>query len=402
MSQSGKSTVESWMLGPYGRVEFGRGAVAGVGDAARQFGERCLVCTDAAMRAAGLVDRVVASLTAAGCEVEVFDEGLPEVPVGTVVRCAEVGRQFKPDAIVAVGGGSSIDLGKAAAAVIAHGGEPRDYYGEFQIPGPTVPLIAIPTTAGTGSEVTPVAVIGDDEIYLKVGIASRHLVPAWAILDPELTVSCPPAVTAHAGLDALSHAVESFTAASFETLSGAPPSRRVFTGKNPVSDALARESIRLIGLNLRRCYTNPDDLDAREGMLQASLFAGFAFAAAGTALVHAMQYPLGALTKRPHGLVNAILMPAVAEFNCAARRDAYAEVVALLSGAPGEAEALPDLLRELNQDLDIPGGLAAIGVSEGDLDEVAKLTMGVERLLRINPRPVAGAAEVVSVLRGAM
>lgn len=402
MNGEERPLTQSWMFGPYGRVEFGRGAAAGAGDAARQFGKRCLICTDAAMRDAGLVYPVVASLEAAGCEVEVFDRGLPEVPVTTVAEAVAVGREFGPDAILALGGGSSIDLGKAAAAVIAHGGQASDYYGEFQVPGPTLPLIAVPTTAGTGSEVTPVAVVGDDDIYLKVGIASRHLIPDWAILDPELTVSCPARVTAHAGLDALSHAVEAFTAASYRDLSGLPGSKRVFVGKNPVSDTFARESIRLVGTSLRSAYSTPDDLDAREAMLRASLFAGLAFGAAGTALVHALQYPLGALTKRPHGEVNAILMPAVAEFNLPARRDAYAEVASLLAGEARPAESLPEQLRELNRELGIPAGLAEIGVGEGDLDKVAELTMGIERLLRINPRPVGGADEMVAVLRGAM
>jgi len=400
---SGLTTeTKSWLFGPYGRIEFGRGAAAGIGDAAAQFGRRCLVCTDAAMRDAGLVEPVVSSLEAAGCEVAVFDRGLPEVPVAVISECAEFGREFGPDVLVGVGGGSSIDLTKVAAVLLSHGGEPRDYYGEFQVPGPVLPVIAMPTTAGTGSEVTPVAVVGDDDIYLKVGIASRHLVPGWAVLDPELTVTCPPSVTAHAGLDALSHAVEAFTAASFESLSGAPSSRRIFTGKNPVSDALAKEAIRLVGLNLRRCFETPTDVDAREGMLQASLFAGLAFAAAGTALVHAMQYPLGALTKRPHGLVNAILMPAVANFNLEARRDSYAEVASLLTGKPTEPEELPELLRGLNRDLGIPAGLAAIDVADDDLERVAELTMGVERLLRINPRKVKDPAEVVAVLQEAM
>lgn len=398
----GADAISSWLIGPYGRIEFGRGAAAGAGDAALQFGRRCLVCLDEAMAEIGIADPVIESIRQAGCEVEVFDEGLPEVPVSVVARCAERGREFGPDVIVAVGGGSSIDLAKAASAVIAHGGEPSDYYGEFNVPGSSVPVIAIPTTAGTGSEVTPVAVVGDDEIYLKVGIASRHLVPAWAILDPELTVTCPATVTAHAGIDALSHAVEAFTAASFERMSGAPASQRVFTGKNPVSDALAREAIRLTGQNLRRCHEVPGDIDAREGMLQASLFAGLAFGAAGTALIHAMQYPLGALTKSPHGLVNAILMPAVVEFNLDSRREEYATVASLLRGEPTVAEALPEILRDLNRDLGVPDGLAAIGVGRGDLTRMAELTMGVGRLLRLNPREVKGPEEIEAVLSRAI
>lgn len=392
----------SWLIGPYGRIEFGRGTASGAGDAALQFGRRCLVCTDRPMVEAGVVAPVVDSIREAGGEVEVFDGGEPEVPVAVVSRCAERARGFRPDVLVAVGGGSSIDLAKAASAVIAHGGRPSDYYGEFAVPGPGVPIVAIPTTAGTGSEVTPVAVVGDDEIYLKVGIASRHLVPSWAILDPELTVSCPASVTAHAGLDALSHAIEAFTAAPFAELSGAPASRRVFTGKNPVSDALARESIRLVGANLRRCHREPGDIDAREGMLGASLFAGLAFGAAGTALIHAMQYPLGALTKRPHGLVNAILMPAVIEFNLEAREPEYETVASLLAGEPTAADRLPELVRELNRDLGIPDGLAAIGVEEGDVARMAELTMGVERLLRLNPRKVTDPGQIESVLRRAM
>ena len=189
-------------------------------------------------------------------------------------------------------------MAKCASLMLTHGGALRDYYGEFKVPGPILPVIAVPTTAGTGSEATPVAVISDASRTLKVGISSPYLIPAAAICDPELTMTCPPSLTAIAGADALTHAIEAFTAARRGT-DAELAQKHVFIGKSALSDHFALLAIRLLGRSLERAYKTAADEDARADVMMGALAAGCAFGTAGTAAAHAIQYPVGALTTRP-------------------------------------------------------------------------------------------------------
>jgi len=194
------------------RIFFGWGAASVLRDVAREFGGRIFVCTDQNMVKAGVVETVLRELAEGKAEVKVFDEGQPEVDRQTIERAAAVAQAYAPDVVIGLGGGSNLDLSKAVALLVKYPAPLSAYYGENNIPGPITPVVAVPTTAGTGSEVSPVAVVADPERAMKVGIASRALIPKWAVVDPALTVSCPASVTAHSGMDALAHAIESFCA----------------------------------------------------------------------------------------------------------------------------------------------------------------------------------------------
>ena len=222
--------------------------------------------------------------------------------------CIGVGRQFRPDAVLGLGGGSNMDLAKITATVLAHGGEARQYVGDDKIPGPVVPLLCLPTTAGTGSEVSAAAVLTDTDHHMKVGILSNFLRPKVAVVDPLLTVSCPPKVTADSGIDALTHAIEAYTAVDNAAFPLPQGERTVYQGRHPFGDMLAEKAIALIGTYLRRAVAHGGDLEAREGMALAATLAGLAFSNVGVALVHALEYPLGGATHCSHGAgrLNAI------------------------------------------------------------------------------------------------
>ena len=391
-------TPALWGFATAGRIIFGRGAIDSLGDVAATFGRRIALCTDKPLVEAGVVARAEAALRARGLDVCIFDGGEPEVSRTVVERCADWATEVRPDCLVGLGGGSNMDLAKATALLLSHGGPIDQYYGEARVPGPVLPVIAVPTTAGTGSEVTPVAVLADENAALKVGVSSHHLLPRWAILDPLLTVSCPRRVTAYSGMDALSHAIEALVAVSYSDI----PSDdlgRVFAGNNPVSEPLAIRAIELIGANLRRAYDDGADLDAREAMLLGSLLAGMAFANAGTGIVHALQYPIGAQTKTAHGLGNALLLPAAMRFNMEVRAREFSRIAVAL-GCGGTPVAAVRAVRALADDLDIPANLQAIGVEEADMPAMAAQAIGIERLIRLNPRPVT-VADLDAILRDA-
>ena len=288
-------------LRPPKEIFFGKGQSDAIGAVAARHGSSALVCTDARFASTPAFSRIVDTLTTSGSPSHVYDRVEPDVPYDSVALCVEAARPFAPDVVIGVGGGSCLDMAKCASLMLTHGGALRDYYGEFKVPGPILPVIAVPTTAGTGSEATPVAVISDASRTLKVGISSPHLIPAAAICDPDLTISCPPSLTAIAGADALTHAIEAFTAARRGT-DAELAQKHVFIGKSALSDHFALLAIRLLGRSLERAYTNGADEDARADVMMGALAAGCAFGTAGTAAAHAIQYPVGALTNTPHGL----------------------------------------------------------------------------------------------------
>lgn len=370
-----------------GRIFFGWGAASVLRDVAREFGPRVLVCTDQNMVKSGVTETVLAQLNAGKAEVKVFDGGQPEVDRQTIERAAAFAGSFSPDVVVGLGGGSNLDLSKAVAILLKHAGSLPSYYGENNVPGPIVPLVAVPTTAGTGSEVSPVAVVADPERAMKIGIASRTLIPKWAVVDPALTISCPASVTAHSGMDALAHAVESFCA---KVRTDCSP-HAIFVGKNPMSDVLAKQAITLIAKSLAMAVAQPNDHTAREEMALASLLAGMAFSAAGTAAVHALQYPVGEATHTPHGLGNAVLLPTVMRNITASRAEEMAFIARSLN--PG-LESVPDaeaaghaarLVEELGAKVGIPKGLRALGVTQDQLPQLSQMAFTVRRLLDNSP-----------------
>jgi alcohol dehydrogenase len=372
-----------------GRIFFGWGAAGILRDVPREFGARVFVCTDQNMVKAGVVETVRKQLAQGKAEVEIFDGGQPEVDRKTIERAAAAAQAYAPDVVIGLGGGSNLDLSKAVALLVKFPGPLSACYGENNIPGPITPVVAVPTTAGTGSEVSPVAVVADPERAMKVGIASRALIPKWAIVDPALTVSCPASVTAHSGMDALAHAIESFCA---KVRTDCSP-HAIFVGKNPISDVLATRAISLIAKFLPVAVAQPHDRAAREEMALASLLAGMAFSSAGTAAVHALQYPVGEATHTPHGLGNAVLLPTVMRNIMPSRIPEMAFIARSLdpklssqSDVDAAGHAAP-LVAELAAKVGIPKGLRALGVNEEQLPELAKMASTVRRLLDNSPVP---------------
>jgi alcohol dehydrogenase class IV len=369
-------------------IIFGAGQRKSLGLVASRLGRRALVVTDARMKADGDFLAMIADLDQAGLSVRVESGTLPDVPVDTATAAAEAARDFSPDLVIGIGGGSCLDMAKCVALLLTHGGRPQDYYGELKVPGPTLPLIAIPTTAGTGSEVTPVAVLSDAERSLKVGISSPHLIPAAAICDPELTLTCPKGLTAIAGADALTHAIEAFTATR-RPITATLTQERVFIGKTAISDQFALIAIALLWQGLEIACRDGGNVEARSKVMQGATFAGLAFGVAGTAAAHAIQYPVGALTHTAHGAGVACLMPWVMEWNRPAINAELAEIAAVI-GLGSVDEVIP-AIAALFARIGIPPTLKALGLAEDRLDWVAEQSCGIERLIQNNPRPIDGA-----------
>jgi len=376
-------------------ILFGDGQRHALGTVARSLGRRALVCTDERLGGDAMFGAVLKDLQACGLEVLVYDKTQAELPIAGVFECTEQARVFAPDMVIGIGGGSCMDMAKLVGVLLTHGGDLSDYYGEMKVPGPILPLIAIPTTSGTGSEVTAVAVVADHRRDLKVGVSSPHLIPHTAICDPELTHSCPPLLTACSGADALTHAIESFTAVRRDA---APDlaTGRVFVGKNALTDVHALTAITLLAKHLRKAVENGRDPEARAGVMMAALHAGLAFGTAGTAAAHAIQYPVGALTHTAHAVGVAVLMPYVMAFNrpaCAAEFAQIATAMGVLGSDEGTlADAAIEAVRDLFSSIGIPSTLKDIGLSADDLAHVAAQSMLAARLVNNNPRLLDEAA----------
>ncbi|RVJ46205.1 iron-containing alcohol dehydrogenase [Sinorhizobium medicae] len=364
---------------------FGAGQRHALGSIAARIGRRALIVTDTRLAADADLLSLVRQLDEAGLAVMVDSSTLPDVPVDSAMSSSVGARSFEPDLVIGVGGGSCLDMAKCIALLLTHGGQPQDYYGEHTVPGPVIPLIAIPTTAGTGSEVTPVAVLSDAERSLKVGISSPHLIPTVSICDPELTLSCPPRLTAIAGADALTHAIEAFTAIRRDPVPGISQ-QRVFVGKNELSDHFALSATALLWQGLESACRNGADHAAREKVMLGSTLAGLAFGVAGTAAAHAIQYPVGALTHTAHGLGVACLMPYVMTWNAPLMRDELGRI-AQAAGLDGPDEVIPALV-SLFARIGIPGTLRDLGLEEERIDWVAEQSSGITRLIQNNPRPL--------------
>lgn len=371
---------------------------------AAKLGARALVVTDQRLSADADFRRLMDGLASAGIETRVFDAVAPELPVDSIVSGVETGKAFGCDLVIGIGGGSCLDAAKMVALLVTHGGRASDYYGEFKVPGPLVPLILLPTTSGTGSEVTPVAVVSDPERMLKIGVASPHLIAHTAICDPELTFSCPQGLTAVSGADALTHAIEAYTTAPRVATAGLT-NEHVFLGKNALSDNLALVAVTHIAASLKRACDDGGDVEARERMMLGATAAGLAFGAAGTAAAHAVQYPVGALTHTPHGAGVAALMPYVMEFNlpaCAADLASIGNAMGLspAGSVKDRAYAAVDAVDALFASIGIARNLADLGVKEEQLGSIAQQALGIERLIKNNPRPL-GAAAMATLVRAA-
>jgi alcohol dehydrogenase len=370
------------------RLHFGYGARAQLPELISVHGSRVLAVVDPFLERTPLFTEIVNALTTAGLVVRVHSDITPELPVGTLDTGTDVARQVGAEVILAVGGGSTLDAAKLIALLATHDGPLSRYYGENLVPGPVVPVVAAPTTAGTGSEVTPVAVVSDPERELKVGISSPFLVPAAAVVDPELTLGAPAGVTAFSGIDALVHAIESYTARPLDLDWSAP--MRVFVGRNALVEPIALEAASRLGPWLGVAVREGTHRVARREVALGALLGGIAFGSTGTHLCHALQYPIGALTKTPHGLGTGVLLPYVLD---AIRSEPdVAERIASLGAAlehipPDEASAERTIARviEINREIGVPATLAEIGVQRDQLPRIADLALQLERLLAITP-----------------
>jgi len=340
---------------------------------------RPLMVTDPGLMSIGLVSPVLDALAGEGLKAVLFDQVREDPPEATVLSAADMGRSQGVDGVIAVGGGSSMDVAKVVAVLLGGKQALAQLYGVGNARGPRLPLVLVPTTAGTGSEVTPVAVITTGETT-KAGVSSPVLLPDVAVLDADLTLGLPPSVTAMTGVDAMVHAIEAYTTRH---------------QKNPISDNLARQALELLAGNIRTAVRDGRNRDARENMLLGACFAGQAFANAPVAAVHALAYPLGGHYHIPHGLSNSLVLPSVLEFNTASACELYAELAEIVVGRPlqGSAEArtadMIKALRELIDELALPATLQAAGVDEDKLEMLAEDAMLQQRLLVNNPRDVS-------------
>jgi alcohol dehydrogenase class IV len=361
------------------RIISGAGSALQLAEQCRRLGiARPLLVTDPGLMAIGLVQPILAALESEGLQAAVFDQVREDPPEATVLAAADLGRSRGVDGVLAVGGGSSMDVAKVVAALLGGRQALAQLYGVGNITGQRLPLVLVPTTAGTGSEVTPVAVITTGETT-KAGVSSPVLLPDVAVLDADLTLGLPAAITAMTGVDAMVHAIEAYT------------SRHQ---KNPISDNLARHALALLSRSIRTAVRDGRNREARENMLLGACLAGQAFANAPVAAVHALAYPLGGHYHIPHGLSNSLVLPTVLEFNAPSACELYAELAEIVVGAPiaGGAEAktsaLVGALRQLIDDVALPATLEAAGVDEGRLERLAEDAMLQQRLLVNNPRDV--------------
>jgi alcohol dehydrogenase class IV len=363
--------MTGWQFSYGPKLLSGPGASARVGELVPP--GRCLFVTDATIRRLGLADPALAALSAAGAEPVVFDSVEEDPSRSTLMAAVAAGEGCA--SVVGFGGGSPMDVAKLAAYLVATGEDLETLWGVGKATGKRLPLVLVPTTAGTGSEGTPVTVItvGGGE---KRGASSAALVADWALLDPELTVGLPRHVTAATGIDAMVHSIEAYTSARL---------------KNPMSDMLARESLRLIDSNLMRVLDEPRDVGARGAMLLGAHLAGIAFANAPCAGVHALAYPLGGHFHVPHGVSNALMLSHVLGHNLHAAMPLYAELGTLLDpglerlGRQGQAQGFVEHMRSLCRSAGVPLRLSEVGVGSGDLDLLAREAMKQERLLINNP-----------------
>ena len=372
--------MQTFEFNTVARIINGAGSALQLAQQCQQLGiRRPLLVTDPGLVAIGLVQPVFAALEAGGLTILVFDQVREDPPEATVHAAVELARSGDVDGVIAVGGGSSMDVAKVVAVLLGGDQALSDIYGVGQVEGSRLPLILVPTTAGTGSEVTPVAVITTGETT-KAGVSSPVLLPDVAVLDAALTLGLPPAVTAMTGVDAMVHAIEAYT------------SRHK---KNPLSDNLAIQALRLLSQNIRTAVHDGGNQQARENMLLGACLAGQAFANAPVAAVHALAYPLGGHYHIPHGLSNSLVLPSVLAFNAPQAEALYAELAEVVLGAPvagsaaAQTAALIAALRQLIDEVSLPATLQQAGVAEGDLEMLATDAMLQQRLLINNPRDVA-------------
>lgn len=362
------------------RILFGFGAVEKTGAEAQLLkGKKVLVITDSGVIQAGLLEDVEKSLQSAGLPFVIFDGVEPDPRIEVVEKSVEIAKKEGIDLIIGFGGGSSLDIAKVTSILLTNSGKIDSLFGIDLVPNPGIPVILVPTTAGTGSEVTPIAILSDTKEKLKKGIVSPFLFPEVAIVDPKLTIGLPPSVTAFTGMDALTHAIEAYASINATDL----------------TDLFAFRALELISQNIRIAYANGENLTARSNMMEGSLLAGIAFANAGVGAVHAFAYPLGGEFHLAHGLTNTLMLPYVMRYNIlgcpekfAQMAKAFGEKAETLSLMDG-AETAVKFVERLSDDIRVPRRLRDVGIPENAIPRLAEAAMKVTRLLANNPRKIA-------------
>nr|WP_304219728.1 iron-containing alcohol dehydrogenase [Fredinandcohnia onubensis] len=358
------------------RVEVGNGISEKTGEFIKELGAtRVLIVTDKGVRAANLLEGIENSLLEANMDYDLYDEVEPNPSAETIHRGTQKLKEFKSDAVLAVGGGSSIDTAKGIAAMATNPGHILEYEGVGKIKNQPLPIIAIPTTAGTGSETTNSTIVTNRETHFKLAVLSPMLFPTLAILDPNLTLNLPQEITAATGMDALTHAIESYTSKA----------------ASPVSQGFAMQAIKMIGENLTKSYFVGTDIESREKMLVASMMAGVAFSQSRLGNVHAISHTFGGVFNIPHGIANAALLPFVMKFNLQACADKYKDIaIALGKDVRGlstleAANKTIETVIEMNQAMKIPLNIKELGVSLEYLSKLVEDSMRSGNVL-INPR----------------
>jgi alcohol dehydrogenase class IV len=404
-------------------VKFGPGAADDAGwELARLGVTRALLVTDPGVAAAGHPERVRAAIEAAGITVVVFDRARIEPTLASLEDAAAFARDARVDGFVSVGGGSAMDTAKVADLVVSHPAPVMEYVnppvgGGRKPPSPLRPHLAIPTTSGTGSEATTVAVLDLPELRVKSGISHRYLRPAQAIVDPELTRTAGREVTASAGLDVVCHAAESYLSRPYDQRPrpASPDERPPYQGANPVADVWSAKALEYGGRYLRRAVADPDDTEARGAMMLAATMAGVGFGSAGVHIPHACAYPIAGLKHEyqppgypddhpfvPHGHSVIVTAPAAFRFTYEAAPERHEHVAALLTGVSATGpDALPDALRALMRDVGAPSGIAALGYGEDDIPDLVDGALKQQRLLVIAPRE-ARADDLTAILRASL
>jgi alcohol dehydrogenase len=358
-------------------IHFGVGLIETLGDVVKKYnGSKVLLVADPNLKEVGLLAKITAPLDKSGVDYVVFDHVDPEPGLRLADEGCALAVKEKCDAVVGVGGGSAMDVAKAVSILMTNGGRAVDYLGLGLIKKPGVPKIMVPTTAGTGAEVTFTAVFINEETGSKGGMNGDPLYPDAAVLDPALTVTLPPHVTAAPGIDAFVHAMEAFTS----------------TQAHQISDMYALEAMELISGNIHIAYANGDNMEARSAMLMGALLGGKALATAGVGLIHAMAYPLGGMFGIPHGLANAVLMPFVVEYNLIGDPVKYARVADIMGYDVSKmsireaATTAVEAVYNMNQDVNIPTSLSAIDIPFDKIPEMAEIALTVTRPVENNPR----------------
>jgi len=369
------ATVPTIHCAPGATKELGRELRAQFPDVRRVF-----LVTDQGLLRTGLADAPIASMSAAMFHVKQFADVLADPPEHVIEEAVVAAREHETELVIGLGGGSSMDVAKLVAVLTSSPQSLTEIYGIGNVRGPRLPLVQIPTTAGTGSEVTNISIVTTGATS-KMGIVAPQLYADLAILDAELTIGLPRTVTAATGIDAMVHAIEAYTSKH---------------KKNPLSDGLARQALSLLSRHLIRACEDGHDLAARQAMLLGAMLAGQAFANAPVAAVHALAYPIGGIFHIPHGLSNSLVLPHVLRFNAEACAEQYAELATIVvphaeGSAEARAEALTVAMQQFATIAGLPRALRQVGIAETDLNMLADDAMKQTRLLANNPRPVSRA-----------